>query len=65
MFVVVFFRQVYIVEKIKTNIQNSTRPNQWAAENIINELTTCFHEFFVTTNLRIFRETEFIYLLLM
>ena len=53
------------VEKSKNNIQNSTRPNQWAAENIINELTTCFHEFFVTTNLRIFRETEFIYLLLM
>ena len=28
----------------------------------INELTICFHEFSVTTNLRIFRETEFVYL---
>ena len=27
----------------------------------LNELTTCFHEFYVTTNQRIFRKNEFVY----
>ena len=33
-FVVIFSLQAVAVEKIKTNVQNSTRPNRWAAEDV-------------------------------
>ena len=38
-------RQVRAVKKIKTNVQNLKRPNQWAVENISNVKWNYFHIF--------------------